>query len=146
MTPWRLLRTKTDETADDTEYAALNDDPADAICADFPSHDGHRGHPYTGIEVVVIGITSAGVPVDRATQTVDLHFVEVFPRDRVGVGGTAGHAVAVVDSSTASTTSVPLNRKVYYELNGAEKFTVLITNDANEAVDSFQIWWKPVTR
>lgn len=137
LTDWRVLRVKTDETVDDTDWAGTNTAPAANICGTFPQHDGHKGKPYTGIEAIVYGRTTAGALVNRSTMTVDMQFVEVY--ELAGV-------TYVADCSVASTTAVPLNRKVYFELNGAELFTIRLTNDANEAVDEFVIHWKPVTR
>lgn len=148
FTRWQYLRIKADETADDSFDAGTNTAPGASISASFPAQDGHDGIPYTGIECVVIGIDANGDPIARSTMTVDLQFVEQFtariddashPRDGEDVS-------RVVDCSSASTTAVPLNRKVYFELNGAERFSVRVTNDANEAVDAFEVWWRAVAR
>lgn len=143
-TEWFLLRTKTDETTDDPNWAGLNDNPTEPVGdADIttwaPSVD-QNGNPVTAIEVVVLGVTSARVPVDRASGTIDVQLVEVIPRDDTNLGGTVGDAVLVVDS--AAVTGVPLNRPVLFEINGARQWTVRLTNDASldAAVDRLQVW------
>lgn len=145
---WQLLRTKTDETTDDDDWAGTNTAPSAGILASFGPHETSEGRPITGIEVVVLAVTAARVPVNRATGTVDLQFTEVFPRDVAELGGTPGDADAVVDCSSASTTAVPLNRKVYFELNGARQWTIRVTNDASlpGTTDRLEIWWRGVSR
>lgn len=140
------MRTKTDETTDDPDWAGLNDSPTEpvggaAILVGAPSMMG-EGNPMTTVMVVVLGTTAARVPVDRASGTVDLQIVEVVPRDEPLTGGTVGDAVLVVDS--AAVTAVPLNRPVLFELNGARQWTVRITNDAALAgtVTQFEVWYR----
>lgn len=146
---WSLLRTKTDETTDDPDWAGLNDSPTEpvggaAILAEVPSCVGQRGRPYTGVEVFVLGVTDARVPQDRSSMTVDLQIVEVVSRALPGLGGTVGDAVAVIDSALVE--DVLLNRVVYFPINGASQFTIRITGDASDAVDNLQVWWRAVSR
>lgn len=143
---WRLMRTKTDETTDDPNWAGLNDVPTEpvggaAIVVGSPTMMG-EGNPMTTVMVVVLGVTAARVPVDRASGTVDLQVVEVIDRANPNTGGTVGDAELVVDS--AAVTGVPLNRPVLFELNGARQWTVRITNDASldAAVDRLQVWYR----
>lgn len=143
---WTLLRTKTDETVDDPDWAGLNDVPTEPVGgADItvaaPTMMG-EGNPITTVAIVVLGTTAARVPVDRASGTVDLQLVEVIPRTDSILGGTAGDAELVVDS--AAITGVPLNRVVLADLNGARQWTVRITNDAALAgtVTQFQVWYR----
>lgn len=148
---WRLLRTKTDETADDPDWAGLNDSPTEpvggaTILVPMPPSVGANGLPLTGVEAVILATTAARVPVDRAAGTVDVQLVEVINRDDSAVGGTDGDAVLVVDSAVQA--AVPLNRPVYLELNGATLWTVRITNDAALPVGTtqLQVWWRAVYR
>lgn len=144
---WRLLRTKADETTGDTNWAGQNDVPDESICASLQSGHTVRGMPVTGIEVVVVAITAATrVPVDRASGTVDLSLVEVIPRDVLALGGTPGDDELVCDTATVA--GVALNRKVYFELNGAHLFTIRVTNGAAlpAGTNDLQIWWRGVSR
>jgi hypothetical protein len=145
-TKWKLLRTKTDETVDDTDWAGTNTPPDDSICGSFEQVTGAGMPAYTGFEVIVIGVTASRVPVARSTDTVALTLVEVIQRDIVGNGGTAGDAPLVLD--TASIASVPLLTKVYFPLGGSEQFTIRVTGDAtfDGTVDRAEIWWRPVCR
>lgn len=138
---WQVLRDKTDETVDDTDWAGTNTAPADSICAIFEPIAGGGLAPYTGVEVAVIGLDGSNVAVNRSTMTVDIAIVEVAE----AVSSTGATTSYVIDSSSASTTAVPLNRPCYFEMNGG-KFTVRLTNDANEAVDTWRVIWRPVTR
>jgi hypothetical protein len=146
---WTLLRTKTDETTDDPDWAGLNDSPTEpvggaAILAEMPSCSNQHGRPYTGVEVFVLGVTDARVPQDRTGMTVDLQLVEVISRALPGLGGAIGDAAAVVDSSAVA--DVLLNRVVYFPINGASQFTIRITSDTNDAADNLQVWWRAVSR
>lgn len=140
-TQWQLLRSKTDETVDDTDWAGTNATPTAGTTASFPRHDGQSGKPLTGVEVFVVGRDSAGALVNRSTMTVDLQLIEVA----TVYSATGQSSTIVLDSSAASTTAVPLNRPCYFEMNGGT-FALRVTNDANEAVDSFDVYWKAVSR
>lgn len=152
-TEWQLLRVKLDETADDEDWIGLNDDPADdadLAGADapksLPSVSGH-GHPLTGIEAVVIGVTAAGVPVDRGTGEVDMQLVTTFPRDNPNTGGdVTWTARAVVGHAVIA--NVPLQQIQPFQVNGARDFTIRIVGDSNldAAVNRLQIWYRGVYR
>lgn len=141
---WSLLRTKTDETVDDDDWAGTPSTPSAAICAPMPSCVGQHGRPYTGIEVFALGVDASGVPQARSTMTVDLTLIEIVSRDLPGLSGTVAAAVAIVDSAVSE--DVPLQRVVYFPLNGASLFTIRVTGDTNDAVDNLQIWWRAVSR
>ena len=148
---WRLLRTKTDETADDPNWAGENDVPTEPvgnadIVVPMPASVGANGLPLAGVEVVVLGTTAARVPVDRGSGTVDIQLVEVISRENPQFGGTSGDDELVVDS--LAVTAVPLNRPVYFELSGARGWTVRLTNDVALAgtVTQLQVWWRAVYR
>jgi len=144
---WKLLRTKTDETTDDTDWVGTNTEPDDSICAAMPRCDSYH-NPLTGIEVRVLGVTSALAPVDRETpdDTVDLQLVDVASRENRSLGGTPGLAPLLGD--TTKITGVVLQETVYFPLNGSQKFTIRITNDSSLAatVDRLEIWWREVSR
>jgi hypothetical protein len=77
-------------------------------------------------------------------MTVDLTLIEVVSRDLPGLAGTVAAAVAIVDSAVSE--DVPLQRVVYFPLNGASLFTIRVTGDANDQVDNLQVWWRAVSR
>lgn len=149
---WRLLRTKTDEAVADPDWAGTNATPTEpvggaAITVGFASLVEHHGPAVTGVEVIVLGVDASRVPVAKGANVCDLSFVEVIVRTKPGNGGTAGDAVLVADCSSASTTAVPLNRKVYFDLNGGELFTIRITGNTGIAgVDRLQVWYRGVVR
>lgn len=144
---WRLLRTKTDETADDPDWAGTNTSPTEPIGgADIlvpaTEEDPESHVSMTAVEIVVLAVTAARVPVNRGTGTVDVQIVQVIPRDRPQLGGTPGDAVLVVDS--AAVAAVPLNRPVTFALNGSQQWTVRLTNDATlpGATDRLEVWYR----
>jgi hypothetical protein len=143
---WKLLRTKTDETVDDTDWVGTNAPPSESICGDFDHFPGGGGPAYTGIECIVVGTTALRVPVARSTDTVDLTLVEVIRRDVLGNGGTDGDAPLVLDSAIEE--DVPLLTKVYFPLAGSEQFTIRITGDTtfDGTVTQCEVWWRPVSR
>lgn len=146
---WRLLRIKTDETVDDTDYVGTNTLPdtrayPDGICANVPSGAGYEGRSYTGIEVIVQGATAARVPEARATMTVDLELIEIIPRNLPGLTGHAtGLAPLIVTSAVLQ--DITLQTKVYINFNGG-LFTIRITDDQADAVTDFEIWWRAASR
>lgn len=77
-------------------------------------------------------------------MTLDLQLIEVVRRDLPGLGGSVGDDVAILDSAVVE--DVPLQRVVYFPINGSERFTIRATGDANDAVDNLQIWWRAVSR
>lgn len=141
---WSLLRTKEDETADDTDWVGTNATPDASICAEFPSCSGQHGRAFTGVEVFMLGTTAARAPQARSSMTLDLQLIEVVRRDLPGLGGSVGDDVAILDSAVVE--DVPLQRVVYFPINGSERFTIRATGDANDAVDNLQIWWRAVSR
>lgn len=141
---WSLLRTKTDETVDDTDWVGTNAAPDVAICAQMPSCSSQIARPYTGVEVYVMATDASRVPVNRATMTVDLTLIEVVEREAPLLGGTTGDADAVLDSAVEL--AVPPQRVVYFPINGTPQFTVRVTNDANAVGTQLQVWWRAVAR
>lgn len=141
---WSLLRTKLDETADDTDWVGTNVAPDASISASMPSCSSQIARPYTGIEVFCLGVDSARAPQARSTMTVDMTLIEVVTRAATLLGGGAADAVAVVDSAVED--DVPLQRVVYFPINGTNRFTIRITGDTNDAVDGIEIWWRAVAR
>ena len=142
---WKHLRTKTDETADDTDWVGTNAVPDAADRASLPRFFPD-GRPVTGIEFFVAATTAVGLLVARATGTVEWQFVEVVSRDDPNAGGTGGLAQAVID--TGIPVSTALCRKVYVATNGAELFTIRITTDANVPATTTQwmVYWREVSR
>ena len=148
---WRLHRTKTDEATADPDWAGLNDVPVEpvgsaAIVTSAPAI-AIGAMPITGVEVVVLGTTSGRVPVDRAANVCDISLVEVISRADWDTNGNnpATEAALVVD--TAAVAAVPLNRKVFIELNGAASFCVRISGNTGIAgVDRLQVWLRFVSR
>lgn len=138
---WKLLRTKADETVDDTDWVGTNVAPASAICGQFPEGAGYEGRAYTGIEVVVLGVTDAGVPQARGTMTFDMTLIEVIER-----GVRAGVALDPIVCVSQSVAGIAVQAKTYWPLNGARRFSMFIANDTNDAVDNLEIWWRPVCR
>jgi hypothetical protein len=141
---WRLHKIKTDETADDTDYVGTMVAPAENICSKVGAILGNNPHPVTGIEIILLGATSAGVLQVPATMTVDLQVVGVFSRDLPSRGGTPGYADAPFAMQTED--DLGLGEVIYFPLNGAERFHVRIFADANDAVDNIEVWWRPVYR
>lgn len=146
---WKLLRTKADETTDDPDWVATNDPEAGSIDfadvdARMPEGAGSDGRAYTGIEVVVVGVDSTRAVQDRASMTVDLQVVESFARTSEQLGGAIGLEAVLCD--TAVVEDVPLQRKVYFPVNGSTSFTVRVTGDTGDAVDGLEIWWRAVSR
>jgi len=144
---WRLLRTKADETTDDPDWVATNDPEAGSIDfvtedAEIPPGPSSDGRPFTGVEVVCVGVTSGRAVQDPATMTLDLQLVEYFTRP-VGVGGAEG--LEPVLFQTPVVEDVPLNRKTYWPMNGGQ-FTIRITGDANDAVDNIEVWYRAISR
>jgi len=145
---WRYLRTKTDETADDPDWVATNDIEAGGIDyvdidARMPEGAGASGRPYTGIEVVVVGVDASRAVQDRASMTIDIQLVERFSRESEQLGGAIGLESVLCDS--AVTEDVPLQRKVYFPLNGASSFTIRLLGDVGDAVDNLEVWWRAVS-
>lgn len=149
---WRLLRTKTDETADDPDWVATNDREAGSIDfedvnATMPEGAGANGRPYTGIEVVVVGVDASRAVQDRASMTVDLQLVLEFPRTSEQLGGAAGLEAVLCDQTVVE--DVPLQRLTYFPINGAasfSSFTIRISGDVGDAVDGLEVWWRAVSR
>lgn len=145
---WQLLRTKTDETTDDPDWAGLNNEPvepvgsANIVASAWPWFGSHD-FALTGVEVVVLATDANRLPIDRASGTVDLTLVEVSAR--VYDDPSISEDPLVMD--TAVSAAVPLNRKVYFALNGG-RWTLRITNDAALPVGTTQleVWWRPVSR
>lgn len=149
---WKRIRTKTDEATADPDWVGTNVTPVEpvgsaSITIALPDLVHMHGAPVTGVECFVIGVDANRAPVARSTNTCDLAFVEVVNRTRSALGGTAGDAVALIDCSSSATTNVPLQRKVYFELNGAELFTIRISNNTGiTGVDRLEVWIRGVSR
>jgi len=147
ITKWRLLRTKLDETTDDPNWVGTHVVPDRSICATFEQFPS-RGAlpPYTGIEVVIGGVTATREPVQRGADTVVLTLIEAIPRDSPTTGGTPGDVPFVIDSEVRE--DVRLFRKEYFPIGGSTQFTIRITGDAtfDGLVDRAELWWRPVTR
>lgn len=139
---WTLLRTKTDETVDDTDFAGSNTAPA---AADVDPVQFLRG---SGVAVGKIYICILAVDASRAVQnrgaaTVDVQVVTTFRRDQPRLGGASGLSDAVIDSVTQT---VPLNRRIDIDLAGADMFTIRIFNDVTlPAATDLEVWWREAT-
>lgn len=147
---WRLLRIKSDETADDTDYVGTNTEPTagvwpTGICATLPSGAGYEGRPYTGIEVCVLGTAdTTRAPQNGSTMTVDMTLIEVVERTGPALGGAVGLAAMIMQ--TAAVEDVPLQTKTYWPLNGSNRFTIRIDEDLGDVVDNLEVWWRAVAR
>src|SRR5687767_12344198 len=102
--PWQLLRTKTDETTEDDDWAVDGNLPPLAICGQFEASPGHGLPPYTGIDVRVLGF-SAGAQVARGANVCTLDCIEV---------DTVAGVNYVGDVNEDATTDVPLGERCYF--------------------------------
>lgn len=141
---FRLHRVKSDETADDTDYIATATAPDAEDCSSVGAITGYNKHPVTGIEILVIGVTDAGVPQATSAMTIDLQVVGAFTRSNPATGGTKGRADGVFRLQTED--DLNLHDVLYYPLNGAERFFVRVLGDTGDDVDNLEIWWRPVSR
>lgn len=145
---WQMLRSKADETADDPDWVATNDGEAGSI--DYvdidgfmPPGQGYGGRPYTGIEIVLLGVDAARAVQDRGSMTMDVQLIEFFDRDREMLGGAPGLEGSFVETEVEE--DVPLHAKVYFPFNGGN-FTIRLTGDTNDNVDNVEVWWRAVSR
>ena len=140
---WILLRTKTDETTPDTDYVGTNTTPADVIMDVMPLGPA-REQRYTGLEVVILGVDSSRVPVDRGANTCDITLIEVADREDPLLGGAVGLDPLIMDVN--GTNNTPLQTKVYFPFAGG-RFTIRISDNAAIAgVAALEVWWRPVVR
>lgn len=142
---FKLLRTKLDEATADDDWVGTNALPAgftvalDGGLADADAEDG-----FDGIEVIVLGCTSARVPVNRGSNDCTVTLVRVTPRSIASLGGTAGDADML--SNVEETASVQLQDTVYFPFIGG-RYTVRITaNTSISGVDRLQIWTRRAKR
>lgn len=136
---WKLLRTKTDETVDDTDFAGTN-----ASIADIDGNVGFyrtNGVPITKIYLCILATDGNRVVQNRGAATVDIQLVMSFSRANPNTSGAAGLGAGIIDSVV---TTVPLNRRIDVDLAGAEAFTVRITNDAAlpGGATQLEVWWR----
>lgn len=143
---WKLLRTKTDHNAADTDYVGTNTAPS--------ADDVGRLSPYTedrettGIEVVVLAVDANRVVQNRGSASMTLTLIELVDRSNPApeIGGTEGDEPAITD--TSELTGVAPQAKVYMPINGSERFTVRVSAPSSMpgGATDLEIWYREVSR
>jgi hypothetical protein len=118
--------------------------PAEDICGAFPPYAGTGMPPYTGIDVWPVPVVSAAdhTQVAAGVGTVEMLFVEVVMDDDNLIGHRS------VGEADGSPIAIPMNDTAYFPTNGAERFTIQVTQDVNYpgGATALDIYWRPVTR
>lgn len=146
---WRLLRTKSNPTVDDTDFVGTNTAiSGNTTTFSMPEGLGASGRPYTGVEVVVVAVDASRVVQARSTATVQLELLEAVDRSSPHYGGSPGDAAVNIDEDETLTATCRLQRRVYFPVNGGRTLAVRITNDASlpGGTSALQIWWRAVSR
>jgi hypothetical protein len=138
---WKLLRTKTGD-GDDDDWVGTNTPPADEdlkkVAVTFPAPLG----AVTQICISIYCFDASGDVVYDATTSMTVTGIEVIDRShpRTGAGPDAVPGV----QATAELANVPLQGMTFVPQNGAENWTLRITDITNPpaTADTYQVWYR----